>query len=66
MGGKVKGGLGFEGIKGGKRERERAFFGFWFLAEIGLESREEGLTGLLVGVGKPQLKGSGSSAFEAS
>jgi hypothetical protein len=29
------------------------FWGFW--AEIGLESREEGLTGLLVGVGKPQL-----------
>jgi hypothetical protein len=26
MGGKVKGGLGFEGIKGGKREKERAFW----------------------------------------
>jgi hypothetical protein len=37
MGGKVKGGLGFEGIKGGRREKEGAFFwllGFW--AEIAL------------------------------
>ena len=34
-------GLGFEGIKGGKREKEGAFFGFWFLgAEIAsLEQR---------------------------
>ena len=36
------------------RKEEKRIFGFWFLAEIGLESREEGLTGLLVGVGKPQ------------
>jgi hypothetical protein len=45
-----------EGLKGGKKGGERAF---WLLvfAEIGLESREEGLTGLLVGVGKPQLRG---------
>jgi len=59
----VKRGLGFEGIKGGKKGGEGAFcflaFGFWFLAEIGLKSREEGLTGFLVGVGQPQLRGEG-------
>jgi hypothetical protein len=49
-----------EGLKGGKKGGERAFFCFWFLgAKIGLESREEGLTGLLVGVGKPQLRREG-------
>jgi hypothetical protein len=30
----VKGKLGFEGIKGGKKEGEGAFWGFGFLAEI--------------------------------
>ena len=38
MGGKVKEGLGFEGIKGGKKGGEGAFFFgflcFWVLAEI--------------------------------
>ena len=67
MGGKVKEGLGFEGIKGGRREKEGAFlgaFGFW--AGIGIARAGKRLTGLLVGVGKPQLIVSGSSAFEAS
>jgi hypothetical protein len=39
MGGKVNEGLGFEGIKGGKREKEGAF-GFWgFWAEIALREQ---------------------------
>jgi hypothetical protein len=54
MGGKSKRNEGFEGLKGGKKGGERDFCFWGFLAEIGLESREEGLTGLLVGVGKPQ------------
>jgi hypothetical protein len=50
MGKRVKGGLGFEGIKGGKKGKEGAFF--WLrLRTIGGEER---LTGLLVGVGNPQ------------
>jgi hypothetical protein len=32
----VKEGLGFEGIKGGKKEKEGAFWLCFFLAEIGL------------------------------
>jgi hypothetical protein len=36
MGGKVKEGLGFEGIKGGKREKEKGLFAFGFWAEIAL------------------------------
>jgi hypothetical protein len=48
----VKRGLGFEGIKGGKKGKERGFF-FW--AEIGLLLQgEERLTDFLVGVGNPQ------------
>jgi hypothetical protein len=61
---KVKEGLGFEGIKGGKKGKERAFFWLWFL--LGLDCLERGLTDFLVGVGKPQHIVSGSSALEAS
>jgi hypothetical protein len=49
---KVKRGLGFGGIKGGKKGKEGAFS---FGAEIeGYWQVEERLTGLLVGVGNPQ------------
>jgi hypothetical protein len=62
MGEKVKEGLGFEGIKGGKKGKEGLFF--WFL--LRLDCLERGLTDFLVGVGKPQHIVSGSSALEAS
>ena len=47
--------LGFGGVKGREERGRRGFlgaFGFWLRGNC--ESREEGLTGLLVGVGKPQ------------
>jgi hypothetical protein len=47
----VKRELGFEGIKGGEKGKEGAFF-FW--AEIGLLLERGRLTDFLVGVGKPQ------------
>jgi hypothetical protein len=47
----VKRELGFEGIKGWERGKERGFF---FGAEIGLQRRKERLTDFLVGVGNPQ------------
>jgi hypothetical protein len=59
----VKRGLGFEGIKGGKKGKEGAFF-FWL--RLRAIAGEERLTDLLVGVGNPQHIVSGSSAFEAS
>jgi hypothetical protein len=43
---------------------EKGFLAFWFL--LGLDCLEERLTDFLVGVGKPQLIVSGSSALEAS
>ena len=59
----MKRGLGFEGIKGGKKGKEEAF---WFLLRLDCYAGEEGLTDFLVGVGKPQFIVSGSSALEAS
>ena len=41
MGGKVKEGLGFEGIKGGKKGGDGAF-GFLVFAEIGLREQRGG------------------------
>ena len=55
--------LGFEGIKGGEKGKEGAFF---FLAGKEWLMRERRLTDFLVGVGKPQHIVSGSSALEAS
>jgi hypothetical protein len=45
----VKRELGFEGIKGGEKEKEGAFF--WLRLDCYGEGR---LTDFLVGVGKPQ------------
>ena len=59
----MKRGLGFEGIKGGKKGKEGTFC-FWL--RLDCYAGEEGLTDFLVGVGKPQFIVSGSSAFEAS
>jgi hypothetical protein len=59
----VKKELGFEGIKGGEKGKEGAFF-FW--AEKEWLMRERRLSDFLVGVGKPQHIVSGSSALEAS
>ena len=55
--------LGFEGIKGGEKGKEEAFF-FWVEKEWRMRGRR--LTDFLVGVGKPQHIVSGSSALEAS
>jgi hypothetical protein len=47
----VKRELGFEGIKGGRKEKK----GLFFLLRLGLLlQREERLTDFLVGVGNPQ------------
>jgi hypothetical protein len=60
---KVKGGLGFEGIKGGKKGKEGAFF-FW--AEIE-DYRGRGETDWFTGRSwESSAYVSGSSAFEAS
>jgi hypothetical protein len=59
----VKRELGFEGIKGGERGKER---GFLFLLRLDCYAEKERLTDFLVGVGKPQHIVSGSSALEAS
>jgi hypothetical protein len=66
MGGKVKEGLGFEGIKGGKREKEGAFAfgGFWL--RLHCESREETDWFTSRSWEASAFLVRGSSAFEAS